>query len=56
MRLPELYLINPWLLGEECKPIIIRDADKALYWAFPRTIYYLTIVKKRFIPLNAQPI
>jgi len=37
------------------KASIIRDADKALYWVFSRTIYYLTIVKKRFIlpaPLN----
>jgi len=25
----EIYLINPWLLGEKCKPIIIRDADGA---------------------------
>jgi len=27
--LPEVYLINPWLLGEECKPLIIRDAGGA---------------------------
>jgi len=27
--LPEAYLINSWLVGEECKPIIIRDADGA---------------------------
>jgi len=29
IRLPKIHLINPWLLGEECKPIIIRDADGA---------------------------
>ena len=28
-RLPKIDLINPWLLGEKCKPIIVRDADKA---------------------------
>jgi len=27
-RLPEIHLINLWLLGERFKPIIIRDADK----------------------------
>ena len=54
--LPEVYLIYPWLPGEKCKPIIICDADKALYFVFHGTIYYLTIVKKRFILLNAQPI
>ena len=32
MRLPEVNLINPWLLGEKCKPIIIRDADKAVHF------------------------
>ena len=37
-RLPEIYLINPWLLGEECKPIIIRDADKTLHLLFPRKL------------------
>jgi len=31
---------------EKCKPIIIRDADKALNFIFPETIYYLTIVRK----------
>jgi hypothetical protein len=31
VRLPEIHLINPWLLGEECKPIIIRDANKAFH-------------------------
>jgi hypothetical protein len=29
--LAEVYLINPLRLGEECKPIIIRDAGKALH-------------------------
>jgi hypothetical protein len=32
MRLPEVHLINPWLLREEFKPIIILDADKALHF------------------------
>jgi hypothetical protein len=39
-------------------PIIIRDDRKALHFVFPGTIYYLTIVKKRFIPpapLNRGP-
>jgi hypothetical protein len=27
--LPEIHLINPWLVGEKCKPIIVSDADKA---------------------------
>ena len=26
------YLINPWVLEEKCKPIIIRDADKTLHF------------------------
>jgi hypothetical protein len=30
--LPKIDLINPWLLGEECKPIIICDADKAFHY------------------------
>ena len=34
------------------KPIIIRDADKALDFVFPGTIYYLAIVKKRPDPFN----
>ena len=38
MRLPEINFINPWLLGEECKPIIIRDADKALHFVSPRQL------------------
>jgi hypothetical protein len=25
-------IIYPWLLGEECKPIIIRHADKAFHF------------------------
>jgi len=25
----KIHLINLWLLGEKCKPIIIRDADGA---------------------------
>jgi len=25
-------------LGEECKPIIIRDGNKAFHFAFPRTL------------------
>ena len=33
--LPEVYLINPRLLGEKCEPIIIRDADKALHFVSP---------------------
>ena len=31
-RLPEIYLINPWLLGEKGKPVIICDADKTLHF------------------------
>ena len=31
-RLPEVHLINPWLLGEECKPIIVCDANVALHF------------------------
>jgi hypothetical protein len=30
-RLPEVYFINPQLVGEKFKPIIIRDADKVIY-------------------------
>jgi hypothetical protein len=30
--LPEIHLINSWLLGEKRKPIIIRDAHKALHF------------------------
>jgi len=30
--LPEIYLIDPWLLGEKGKPVIIRDADKTLHF------------------------
>jgi len=40
--LPEVNLINPCLLGERCKTIIIRDADKALHFLFPRTLIDLT--------------
>ena len=29
--LPEVYLVNPWLMGEKCKPIIIRNADKTVH-------------------------
>jgi hypothetical protein len=36
-RLPEVHLINPWLLGEECTPIIIRDANKTFHFIFPGT-------------------
>jgi len=43
--LPKNYLINPWLLGEECKPIIIRDVDKTLHLVFPGTLTGLTKVK-----------
>ena len=38
----KIHLINPRLLGEECKPIIIRDADKALHLVFPGTLIDLT--------------
>jgi len=30
--LPEVYLIDPWLLGEKCKAIIVRDADETLHF------------------------
>jgi hypothetical protein len=30
--MPEVNFIYPRLLGEECKPIIIRDAGKALHF------------------------
>jgi len=33
--LPKVYLIDPWLLGEESKPIIICNADKALHFVSP---------------------
>ena len=32
------YLINPWLPGEKCKPIIVRDANKALHFVSPRSL------------------
>jgi hypothetical protein len=38
MRLPEIYFINLWLLGEEIKPLIIRDADKTLHFVPRATI------------------
>jgi len=41
-----------WLVGEKCKPIIIRGADKVLHFIFPETISYLTIGKKRFYPFT----
>jgi hypothetical protein len=28
--LPEVYFINPWLMGEKCRPIIIHNTNKAL--------------------------
>jgi len=37
-RFTEVTLINPWLLGEKCKPIIIGDADKALHSCFPKAL------------------
>jgi len=37
-RLPEVHFINPWLLGEKCKPIIVCDADKALHLYFPESL------------------
>jgi hypothetical protein len=43
-QLQEVDFINAWLLGEECKPIIIRDAYKALHFVFPGTFNDLTIV------------
>ena len=45
--LPEVYLINLWLLGEECKPIIICNGDKTLHLVFPGTLNDLTKVKRR---------
>jgi hypothetical protein len=36
-RLPEVYLIDPWLLGEKRKPIIIRDAEQTLHLLFSGT-------------------
>jgi hypothetical protein len=36
--LPEPHLINLQLLGGECKPIIIRDADKALHLLPQKTL------------------
>jgi hypothetical protein len=30
-------LINPWLVGEECKPIITRADGKGIHFVFPRT-------------------
>ena len=41
---------------EECKLVIIRDADKALYFVFPETIYWLTIVKKDLSCLSKRSV
>jgi hypothetical protein len=30
--LSEIHLINPWLLGGEGKPVIIRDGNKAVHF------------------------
>ena len=46
-RLPEVDFINPWLLGEKCKPIIVRNADKALHFVFHETLTGLTRAKRR---------
>jgi hypothetical protein len=32
--MPEIHLINPWLLGEEGKPVIIRDTDETFHFTF----------------------
>jgi hypothetical protein len=34
----EIHLIHLWLVGTEFKPIIIRDANKALHLVFPGTL------------------
>jgi len=34
--LSEIHLINPWLLGEEYKPLIIRDAGGAPWQALQK--------------------
>jgi len=28
----KIYLLNSWMMGEECKPIIIRDGDKSFHF------------------------
>jgi len=42
----QIHLINPWLLGEECTPIIIYDVHKALHSVFPERLAGLTKVKQ----------
>jgi len=39
MRLPEVPLINPWVLGEKDKPIMFSDPDGALHFIVLGTIY-----------------
>jgi len=33
---------HPWVAGEECEPIIIREDDKAFYFIFPGMFTDLT--------------
>jgi hypothetical protein len=42
----EIHLTDLWLLGEEFKPIIIRDADKAFHFMFLGKLYDLTRVRR----------
>ena len=52
-----IHLINPVLLGEKCKPIIIRDGDKALRFA-RRGVFFL-LARRLFggtCPLMGDPI
>jgi hypothetical protein len=36
--LPEIHLIDPWLLGEEWKTIMVCGADKTLPLVFSGTL------------------
>jgi hypothetical protein len=51
--LPEIHLINPWLLVEKRKPIIIRDGDKGIHLVFIGMRYDLARVKTRLDPIFA---
>jgi hypothetical protein len=41
------HRINPWLVGEKRKSIIMRDEEKALHFVFPRT---LALLRRGLLP------
>ena len=45
-------MANLWLLGEKCKPMIIRDAYGTFHFLFPGTPTDLTKVKRRLAPIH----